>query len=449
MVGPPSERSSAFVWRPDLFFEMSSILGAVAVEPNPAMIAPFAILLLAIALMPFLTPSWWHHHYPKVAVGLGAVTAAYYLLVLDSGLRLLHIGHEYVSFIALIGSLFVVAGGIHIRVKGEATPAINCLFLLLGGVLANLIGTTGASMVLIRPWIRMNRYRVTGFHVVFFIFIVSNVGGCLTPIGDPPLFLGYLKGVPFWWTLKNCVPAWLLTLAALLAIFYAFDRRNFLRAPREVREAETAHETWRFEGLGNVGFLAVILAAVFIEHPVGLREVIMVAAAIGSFLTTSKQLHAANDFTFDPVREVAWLFLGIFFTMAPALDYLEHHAASVGLDSPMKFYWGTGLLSAALDNAPTYLTFLAAALGGQQLSLADPAHVAQFAKDHNAELLAISLGAVFFGAMTYIGNGPNFMVKAIAQRAKVHTPGFFDYLLRYAVPILIPIFLLVAIVFMR
>jgi len=424
------------------------LLAAVAVDPHPAMIAPFALLLLSIAVMPFLNASWWHHHYPKVAVGFGAITVIYYLVVLKNGGRMLHVAHEYVSFLALIGSLFVVAGGIHIRVQGEAKPWVNCLFLLIGAVLANLIGTTGASMLLIRPWIRMNKYRITAFHVVFFIFIISNVGGCLTPIGDPPLFLGYLKGIPFWWTLQKCWPAWALTLALLIVIFYVLDRRNFLRAPREIRESETAHGVWKIDGLRNLGFLAIILGAVFIEHPVGLREILMIGAAVGSYLLTPRPIHEANDFNFHPIREVAWLFLGIFATMGPALDYLELHAGELGLDSALKFYWLTGALSGVLDNAPTYLTFLAAAMGRQQLSLNDAVQVKQFAEAHGLELLAISLAAVFFGAMTYIGNGPNFMVKSISEQAKVKTPDFFSYLWRFGLPILIPVCGLVAALFL-
>lgn len=418
-----------------------------AANPHPAMMIPFALLLLCIAFMPFIHKHLWEQHYPKVAVGLGLIVVGYYLFALNNGSRLLHVGHEYISFIALIGSLFVVSGGIHIRVRGEAKPWANCLFLFIGAVLANLIGTTGASMLLIRPWIRMNKYRITAFHVVFFIFLVSNVGGCLTPIGDPPLFLGYLKGVPFWWVLEHCWQAWLLVVLALIAVFYCFDRANFLRASKEVRERETAHENWKFDGLRNLIFLGIILGAVFIRHPVGISEALMVAAAVGSYLLTPKPIHEANDFTFAPIREVAWLFVGIFATMVPALDYLATHAAELGLDSEMKFFWLTGSLSALLDNAPTYLTFLAAAMGQQHLSLDSVSEVRQFVAHSGHQLLAISLGAVFFGAVTYIGNGPNFMVKSIAEKAKVKTPGFFDYLLRYAIPILLPLFALVALLF--
>jgi Na+/H+ antiporter NhaD/arsenite permease-like protein len=424
-----------------------SLFAAASTEPHPAMILPFAVMLLSIALMPFINQHWWEKHYPKVAVTLGLITTLYYALFLRNPSRMFHVAHEYVSFIALVGSLFVVAGGIHITVKGEAKPWINCVYLLVGAILANLIGTTGASMLLIRPWIRMNKYRVTAFHIVFFIFIVSNVGGCLTPIGDPPLFLGYLKGVPFWWVIRNCWEAWLIAVGGLIAAFYFLDRRNFLRAPKEVRDLETHAETWKIEGWRNVGFLAVILAAVFIRSPLGLGETLMVGAAVGSWFATPKRIHDSNVFTFHPIREVAWLFLGIFATMVPALDYLSKHAGDLGLTSEMRFFWSTGFLSAVLDNAPTYLAFLAAAMGAVGLDLDNRDHILRFVAQQDHQLIAISLGAVFFGAMTYIGNGPNFMVKSIAEHSKVKTPDFFTYLFRYAVPTLIPFFALLSLLF--
>jgi Na+/H+ antiporter NhaD/arsenite permease-like protein len=422
-------------------------IAAAVVDPHPAMIIPFGLMLFAIALMPFIHVHWWERHYPKVAAGLGAITVIYYVFFLQNAPRMLDVAHEYISFIALIGSLFIVAGGIHIDVKGEAKPWINCLFLLMGAVLANLIGTTGASMLLIRPWIRMNRYRITAFHIVFFIFIVSNAGGCLTPIGDPPLFLGYIKGVPFWWVLKNCWVAWAVVVGTLIAVFYTFDQKNFLRAPKEVRMEETLRKAWTVEGRRNALFLVVILVAVFVKKPLGLSETMMGAAALGSWLSTPKRIHHANAFNFHPIREVAWLFVGIFATMVPALDYLEIHASELGLNSEMKFFWLTGLLSGGLDNAPTYLTFLAAAMGRQHLSLNNPTDVNAFVAQYDHELIAISLGAVFFGAMTYIGNGPNFMVKSISEHSKVKTPNFFCYLFNFAIPILLPIFGLISLLF--
>jgi Na+/H+ antiporter NhaD/arsenite permease-like protein len=405
---------------------------------------PFALLLLAMATLPVFAPGWWLKHYAKVALGLGAITAGYYLLVQRDVHPLAEAGHEYVSFIALVGSLFVVSGGIHIGVKGEATPLRNVVFLFIGAIVANFLGTTGAAMLLIRPWIRMNKYRITAHHIVFFIFIVANAGGCLTPIGDPPLFLGYLKGVPFWWVAKNCWPMWLLGVGLLLAIFYALDRRNFLRAPRAVRERETAAETWKFDGLANLFFLAMILGAVFIAKPLFLREGLMIAAALGSWLTTKKPVHEANDFNFHPIQEVAILFAGIFTTMMPALAWLDHNAGTLlgAHPSPGIFYWGTGVLSSVLDNAPTYLGFLSALHG-----VAGTGNIHDLLASHGGHVLAISIGAVFFGAATYIGNGPNFMVKAIAEQNRVRMPSFVEFVLFYSLPCLLPVLIIVWLLF--
>jgi Na+/H+ antiporter NhaD/arsenite permease-like protein len=464
------------------------------------MVLPFGLLLVSIALGPLLFANGWSKHYAKVALGLGAITLAYYLFQLRAAAMVLSTAHEYVSFIALIGSLYIVSGGIHINVKGEATPFNNVVFLFLGAVLSNLLGTTGASMLLIRPWLRRNKYRLTAHHVVFFIFIVSNVGGCLTPIGDPPLFLGYLKGIPFWWVAEHCWPFWAVGVGALLVLFYVMDWRNYLRAPRAVREqlAEPP-DLWRFEGLGNIFFLAVILGAVFLNHPLFLREGLMIAAALGSWFSTRRAIHQANDFQFHPIQEVAVLFIGIFATMMPALDWLKLHASELGNPTPGFFYWGSGLLSSALDNAPTYLSFLNAIFGafidkevvtqvhhlvqtgGSDLSTVTGIHADQikatFAtlqKYHpdllaaktvsegqiniafllgqpafNQYILALSAGAVFFGACTYIGNGPNFMVKSIADHQKAHAPGFLGYIFRYTLPCLLPVLVLVWWLFFR
>lgn len=421
-------------------------LASAAHAPDPWMMAPFALMLLSIALMPFIHARWWEKHYPKVAVGLGLFTGGYYLLVLGQAHRTMEVAQEYVSFIALIGSLYIVAGGIHIRVRGEATPARNTLFLAIGAALANVLGTTGASMLMIRPWIRMNKYRITAFHVVFFIFIVSNAGGALTPIGDPPLFLGYLKGVPFFWTTLELWGPWLFVIGGLLAIFYVMDRLNFLRAPEAVRELETAYEEFRIDGKRNFALIGVILAGVFLPAP--WREAMMLSAAAVSWRITPRQIHEMNHFNFHPINEVAWLFFGIFGTMIPALDYLQLHSGTLGVETPVQFFVMTGVISAALDNAPTYLTFLAAALGQKGLDLGSAADVAHFSSAHCTILAAISLGAVFFGAATYIGNGPNFMVKAIAERAGVKTPSFFDYVLRFGLPILVPLLALTALFFL-
>lgn len=418
--------------------------------PGPLLLIPFVLQLLAIALMPFLAHHWWEKHYPKVSLLLGGFTGLWYLLPLHDTHRVAEALHEYAGFIVLMAALFIISGGIHIRVRGEATPSANLLFLLTGAVLANLIGTTGASMLLIRPWIRMNRYRITAFHTVFFIFLVSNVGGALTPVGDPPLFLGYLKGVPFFWTLKHLWQPWLVTIGLLGGIFYLMDRENFLRAPRAVREEETRQETFGAEGLGNVLPLGAVLGAIFLPSP--WRETIMAAAGLLSWYLTPRLIHVKNGFRFAPIREVTWLFFGIFLTMIPALDILGRRAPELAGTlgaGPVHFYYATGLLSSLLDNAPTYLSFLSVELGLHGGSLGNPADVLRIASDSPSNLIAISMGAVFFGAMTYIGNGPNFMVKSIASEAGAGCPDFFGYTLRYAFPILLPVLALVGWLFLR
>lgn len=414
--------------------------------PPPVLILPFALLLAAMALAPIFAPQWWLRHYAKIALGLGAFTAGIYLFALHDTASLGHAAREYISFIALVGSLFVVAGGIHLKVKGEATPLANVLFLFLGAITANFLGTTGAAMLLIRPWIRMNQYRVTAHHIVFFIFIVANLGGCLTPIGDPPLFLGYLQGVPFWWVAQTCWPLWAIGTGLLLAIFYVVDKRNFYRAPGTVREKETAHETWQCEGLANLFFLAVIVGAVFVNRPVFLRELLMIAAAAGSYFTTPKSVHAANAFNFHPAIEVAVLFAGIFATMIPALAWLNHNAAALLGQSPPPgiFYWGTGGLSAVLDNAPTYLGFLSALFG-----VAGTSNISALLDQKTAHLLAISIGAVFFGAATYIGNGPNFLIKAIAEQRGVSVPSFLEFVWKFSLPFLLPVLAIIWLLYFR
>jgi Na+/H+ antiporter NhaD/arsenite permease-like protein len=421
------------------------------------MALPFAALLAAIALAPLFFADWWGKNFGKVSAALAAVALVYYFGFLHAHVRVLGTAVEYFSFIAFIGSLYVISGGIHITVKGEATAGVNVAFLAIGALLANVLGTTGASMLLIRPWLRMNKYRLTGHHVIFFIFLVSNVGGCLTPIGDPPLFLGYLKGVPFWWVVKNCWPMWATGVVLLLAAFYVVDRKNFLRAPKTVRETETAHEHWRFEGLANLGFLAVVLGAVFIKRPMFLRELLMIAAAAGSWFTTNKNVHESNHFNFHPLREIAILFAGIFATMMPALDWLQTHASALGAAGPGLFFWGSGTLSSFLDNAPTYLSFLSTAVGtfapshATAMSLNEQQQMALLLHDPAfcACLKAVSVGSVFFGANTYIGNGPNFMVKAIADHQKAHTPSFVGYILRFTLPFMLPMLFAVWLIFFR
>ena len=414
------------------------------ISPNPWMILPFALLLLAMALGPLLAPNGWLRHYAKISFGLGAVTLGYYLFMLRDAPRVLHTAHDYISFIVLIGSLFIVSGGIHVGIKGNATPAANVIFLFAGAILANIFSTTGAAMLLIRPWIRMNRCRVAPHHIAFFIFIVANAGGCLTPVGDPPLFLGYLQGVPFWWVAEHCWLPWTVGVGMLLCMFYIVDKINFARPPRTSRGPEVTGESRTFAGLPNLVFLAAILGAVFVSGPIFLRETLMLAAAAGSYFTTKKSVHEANQFDFHPVQEVAVLFAGVFATMMPTLDWVGIHAQELlgAGPSPGTFFWSTGALSAVLDNAPTYLGFLSALSG-----VTGAPDVSSVLAQHPAHVLAISLGAVFFGAATYIGNGPNFMVKAVAEQAKISMPGFFGFVFKYALPCLLPVFITIWLLF--
>jgi Na+/H+ antiporter NhaD/arsenite permease-like protein len=348
----------------------------------------------------------------------------------------------------------VVSGGIRIGVAGEATPFRNVIFLMIGGILANILGTTGAAMLLIRPWIRMNRYRITGYHIVFFIFVVANVGGCLTPIGDPPLFLGYLRGVPFFWTLQHLWLEWLFVVSLILTVFYFFDRINFARASKNIQEKEAGRESFQIDGWKNGFFLGIILFAVLARGwgtPWFLSDGIMVISAWVSYRLTSPSIRKENGFSFEPLQEVAWLFFGIFATLIPVIHLLTASAHDLGHPSNLQYYWMTGSLSAFLDNAPTYLTFLTLALNLHEpvLHLFDQPEVARFSLQDPATLAAISLGAVFFGAATYIGNGPNLLVKSIADSSKIHTPSFFGYILRFTLPILLPILALTGWIFLR
>jgi Na+/H+ antiporter NhaD/arsenite permease-like protein len=399
---------------------------------------PFVLLLLAIAVMPLIAGRWWSRYYPLVAALLGLpVLLSYFLkgtlLGVVSPLDAGPVGQalrEYFSFIALIGSLYVIAGGIRIRIVGPPRPSFNVLILLAGALISNVIGTTGASMLLIRSFLNTNRHRYQGYLLVFFIFIVANIGGALTPIGDPPLLLGYINGVPFFWVLGKVWHVWLITLLLVLMVFYWRDRRN-RQGARDSSRRTVVH----LQGYRNLILLAIVLVAVFAPTPI--RELVMLGAAAASYFFTGKGIHRRNQFSFKPIVEVAVLFAGIFVTMAPVLELLYARAPKLGLNSAGGFFWATGALSGFLDNAPTYRTFLEVALGLtgggiRNLLVLRPELVK-----------AISLGAVFFGAMSYIGNGPNFMVKSIAEHRRLPVPHFFEYMWRYSLPVLLPIFAIV------
>jgi len=408
--------------------------------PGVAWILPFVLMLLGIAVLPLAAPHFWESNLRKLGVAalLGLPVLVLYLQ--HNPTALVHAGVDYVSFLILLGSLFVISGGILVTGDIEATPRVNTVFLAIGAVLANFIGTTGASMLLIRPLLSTNQERKRVAHtVVFFIFVVSNVGGLLTPLGDPPLFLGYLRGVPFTWTLR-LLPHWLLVNALLLVVYYFWDTREHARETAQaIARDEAEIQPIRVAGKRNLLLLLGVVASVAWLHAPW-REIVMVALAAVSLWGTPKPVREANRFTFQAILEVAALFLGIFLTMLPALDILHARGASLGLTEPWHFFWAAGSLSSFLDNAPTYLTFLAVAQ-----SLGRAPEVVGVPHDL---LAAISAGAVFMGANTYIGNGPNFMVRAIAEERGVKMPSFGGYML-YSGAVLIPCFVLVTLIFFR
>ncbi|MBM4112939.1 MAG: sodium:proton antiporter [Phycisphaerae bacterium] len=419
-------------------------------------IIPFVGVLGAIAIFP-LVPAlqhWWESNLNRLLVALAAAgaTLAYYGVTLgfDAVSEAASLaGHEYVPFILLLASLFVVSGGISIRADLEATPAVNTAILAFGTLIASVVGTTGASMLLIRMLLETNKERRHVVHtVVAFIFLVSNIGGSLLPIGDPPLFLGFLRGVPFLWTLNLWVE-WAAMSGALLLLYYLYDRRQHAReTARNLRRDRTQIKPIRVRGTINLIWLAGIVLSVALVKDHLTRDLLLAAAAGLSLLTTPRGVRQENAFSWGPILEVAALFLGIFVSMQVPLSVLQHHGAHLGLTQPWQFFWATGVLSSFLDNAPTYLVFLRTAeaitvdAGPGVLALADRSFVREDL------LVGVSLGAVFMGANTYIGNGPNFMVKAIAESRGVRMPSFLGYML-YSGVVLIPLFLLMTAIFLR
>jgi len=432
------------------------------------LVIPFVVLLLMIATGPLFYEHFWHHNYPKIAIGLAVLVVGYYLFVLNNVHQPVHAMAEYIQFIALLASLFVASGGILIDIDKKSTPLANVTLLLIGAAVSNLIGTTGASMLLIRPFIRLNKNNIQAYHIIFFIFMVSNIGGSLTPIGDPPLFLGFLKGVPFFWTLEHNWPAWILALGLLAVVFYFIDKK-FGKAGNDDLNGETYSNKFTVIGSKNFLWLLIIIISVFLDPNVlewvpaiyydgmkfsFIRETIMLSVAFLSYRFADKDALKGNEFNFEPIREVAFIFIGIFGTMMPALELVGNFAQSPegsALITHNTLYWGTGTLSGVLDNAPTYLNFLAAAMASQGADINNIQNVREFALDGFADssfqLLAISIASVFFGAMTYIGNGPNFMVKSIAEQNGIKMPSFFGYMIRFSLPILLPILFIIWLVF--
>lgn len=440
------------------------------VQPHwPLGALPFLALLLCIAVLPLIsaTSSWWHHNRNKAIVAIACgLLALLFVWQTESGAQagavVRHaILDEYIPFMVLLGSLYVVAGGIALRGNLTATPRTNTCILATGAILASLLGTTGASVLLIRLLLDTNRSRTKVAHtVVFFIFLVANVGGALLPIGDPPLFLGYLRGVPFFWTLQLWQP-WAFTVGVLLAIYYTLDSWMLRSEGIPAITAETAQRsTLEMTGRINLLWLGGILACVIVLVPGArlpasesvvphfAREGLMVLFALLSLATTSAATRERNAFSWGPILEVAALFIGIFLSMQVPLAVLSERGGDLGVVTPTQFFWITGALSSVLDNAPTYVVFLTTATAlpldaGQAAVTLDGG----IALSSNV-LAAISLGAVFMGAITYIGNGPNFMVKAIAEESGVKMPSFFGYL-GWAIAVLVPVFVLVDLIFVE
>lgn len=433
---------------------------------------PFAGLLALVAILPLLpgVSHWWEHLRNKliVAAALGIAGVLAYVSVSHDWVRVGHSYLEYAAFLAMVASLYIVAGGIYITGAFAGFPWLNTLFLGIGAVLANLLGTTGASMVLIRPLLRANKLRSHKTHiVVFFIFVVSNCGGLLTPLGDPPLYLGFLRGVPFGWTLRF-TREWLLVNGALMAIFHLIDSYWYTKEETSTHhglaeEVAAAERPIHIRGKANFAWLGAILAVLIgsslvlvplLTPSMGLEHaqlagtvfqiVAMAGIAFASYKGTAPTIHMHNEFSFHPILEVGIIFFGIFGAMVPALAMLEAKAAALGVTLPWHYFWASGLLSSVLDNAPTYLTF--ATLAAAQVGV-DAGHLAQLAREHPMLLEAVACGSVMMGALTYIGNGPNFMVKAIAEHQGVKMPSFVGYM-KWSYAVLLPLFLLVTWFFM-
>ena len=419
-------------------------------------ILPFVLMLLSIAIFPLFWNHFWEKNKNKliIAIVLSIPVVIYLQLGGLTGKLIETIVFDYVPFIILLGSLFTITGGIFLSGDIQAKPSINTLFLAIGAVLASFIGTTGAAMLLIRPVIQTNKERKFKVHtILFFIGIVANCGGLLTPLGDPPLFMMYLRGAPFQWFF-NLLPEWLFVNVILLIMYFLFDTYYYKKENKNaIRIDKSSIRPLKLQGKRNFIFLLmVILAVAFLNEQyltiihtnhyfMFIREIVILLAAYLSLIFTPKLLRVSNNFSWHPIQEVAYLFLGIFITMVPCLLYLESNAKVLGVTTPTQFYYYTGTLSSFLDNTPTAVTFHSLALG---LSASSSNFIAGIPEDL---LVAICLGAVFFGSMTYIGNGPNFMVKAVAEENNIKMPDFFSYMIKFSLIILLPVFILTQIIF--
>jgi Na+/H+ antiporter NhaD/arsenite permease-like protein len=437
-------------------------------EDLPAVsVVPFIGLILSLGFFPLLVPSFWER--PRNQLLVAAIWSAptlFYLGTLtalgphgvEAIVLLWRAGHDYLSFVVLLATLFVIAGGIHIDTDLEGRPIVNTLFLAAGAVLASVIGTTGASMLLVGPLLRTNRDRTHVRHIpIFFVFLVANIGGLLTPLGDPPLLLGYIRGVPFLWPFLHLGRIWLFLVGALLAVFYAIDlfcyRREDQLRPRDSRER---FAPLTFQGPTNVVLLGgVIMTLVFLPpdplHPLvdafHLRELALLSLGVLSWIVTPTSIRRENRFSWAPILEVAAVFLGIFITMIPAAALLEAHGRYAAVYEPRTLFWAAGIVSSVLDNAPTYLAFASAACGRvAECAASGDLRTLVSSPEGSRLLVAVSAGSVVMGALTYIGNGPNLLVKAVAREHGYFMPSFFGYL-AWAGIVLLPLFLLTSWIF--
>ncbi|MBI5441781.1 MAG: sodium:proton antiporter [Deltaproteobacteria bacterium] len=431
---------------------------------------PFAGILLSIALFPLLAPRFWHHHFGKVTAFWGLVLAVPFLIS-HRGEALYEIAHvylaDYVPFLILLWSLFTIAGGILVSGRLAGSPAVNTVLLLLGTLIASWVGTTGAAMLLVRPFLRANAWRKKrAYQVVFFIFLVCNVGGALTPLGDPPLFLGFLHGVPFFWTFA-LLPHMGVVALLLLALFYLLDTLAYRREEGSAPAGDGSK--LRVEGASNLLYLGGVVLAVLVSGVLHLgeasifgvhratadllRDGVLILLGLASLTTTPRALRERNEFSWAPIQEVAILFAGIFVTMIPVILILKagsHGAMAFLLEAvkrPAHYFWASGVLSSFLDNAPTYLVFLNTQLGNFFSGVPEREAIASLIREKAVYLQAVSAGAVFMGANTYIGNAPNFMVRSIAEEAGVEMPSFFGYIFKYSLPMLVPCFVIVTFIF--
>ena len=422
---------------------------------------PFFIILLAIAVGPLVAEEWWENNRNKLIFStILSIPTIYYLVSMGLTEHLKHqILGDYLPFIILLTSLFVITGGIHLSGDIKAKPSINTLFLGIGYLLASFMGTTGAAMLLIRPVININHQRKYNVHtILFFIAAVANCGGLLTPLGDPPLLMLYLRGASFTWFF-SLIPEWAFTGALLLIIYYIVDSRYYKKEPKENLAADASEiEPIRITGAINfIYLLGVILSVAFINHDVipemakedapfwmhHLREIVLIILTAIAYFTTPQKTRERNKFSWGPIVEVAVIFIGIFITMTPTLIYLRQHAPGMGLTEAWQFYYATGFLSAFLDNTPTAVAFHSVA---SSIPIADNVQVVANVAEHI--LKAIATSAVFFGALTYIGNGPNFMVKSIAEDHGIKMPSFFGYMFKFSLVVLLPIYILTQILFL-